>query len=339
MALIAGVAALLAIGPMVGQQLAGQQWLPSPLSFLQPHDPSSEATGSSPDSSSGSSSDSTAAALLTAVQASRLLVDVEALTFERYAEADRARARDYIAQALEAAGWITQFHEFGGGVNLYAERSGTDPAAGTILLGAHYDTVEVSPGADDNATAVATVLEAARLLKQPTARTLQLVFFDLEEQGLLGSRPFVAEKVEKQTLRGAVILDMLGYACEQSGCQTYPPLPIQPPTDRGNFLAVLGDQGHPELIDSFVQPQTQPDLPLVLTLPIPTLGGFAPDVVRSDHAPFWKKGIGAVLVTDTANFRNPHYHQASDTFDKLDPNFLVGSAQTVINAVARLLQN
>lgn len=280
----------------------------------------------------------------------RLLADLEALSFKRYAEADRQQARVYLQQRLETAGWAVQLQRFEGGVNLVAERPGRDPGLGAVVLGAHYDTVEVSPGADDNATAVAVVLEAARLLKQPTPRTLQLVFFDLEERGLLGSKPFVAQ-VQPDRLRAAVILDMLGYRCDQPGCQTYPAvLPIKPPTDRGDFLAVLADQGHAELLQYFMPSPGQgqsgrgqsgqgQSAPQVITLSIPTLGGLAPDLVRSDHAPFWARGMGAVLVSDTANFRNPHYHQASDTLETIDPAFLVGSAQIVINAVTQMLQN
>lgn len=278
--------------------------------------------------------------ILATVNADRLLTDLTALTFIRYADPERQQARDYIQQTLKASGWTTQFHPFSGGINLYAEKPGTDPGAATILLGAHYDTVEGSPGADDNATSVATLLEVARLLgRQTFARTLQLVFFDLEERGLLGSQAFVSQKVNPATLQAAVILDMVGYACQEAGCQSYPSvLPIRPPTDRGNFLAALGDQSHPQILDSFTFPQS-PSLPPVLTLAIPTFGGLAPDLVRSDHAPFWKKGIGAVLITDTANFRNPHYHQASDTLETIDQTFWVGAAQIVVNAVAYLLQN
>lgn len=272
------------------------------------------------------------------VSAERLLADATALSFVRHSDSERQQARDYITQALQAAGWTTQIQLFEGGVNLYASQAGTVPNSGEIILGAHYDTVENSPGADDNATSVATVLEAARLLKsQPTTRDLTLVFFDLEESGLLGSRAFVDQIVQPETTQAAVILDMIGYACEQAGCQSYPSvLPIQPPTDRGNFLAVLGDQGHAAMLDRFVQ--SEQSLPAVITLPIPTFGGLTPDLVRSDHAPFWKKGIGAMLVTDTANFRNPHYHQSSDTLETLNSTFFVGSAQIVINAVTHLLQ-
>ncbi|NJO41233.1 MAG: M28 family peptidase [Cyanobacteria bacterium CRU_2_1] len=271
------------------------------------------------------------------VDSQRLLADVEALAFTRYDEDDRRHTRDYITQGLEEAGWTPQTQKFDGGINIVAERSGTDSEAGTILLGAHYDTVEQSPGVDDNATSVAVVLEVARLLgQQPTPRTLQLVFFDLEEVGLVGSEAFV-KQVDSETLQGAIVLDMVGYACYTDGCQSYPPvLPITPSTNRGDFLAVIGDQGHSHLVDSFTQTSSA-ELPPVLTLTLPTMGRFTPDLVRSDHAPFWRNGMGAVLVTDTANFRNPNYHQPSDTVETIDPEFFRGAAQIVVNAVAILL--
>ncbi|WP_416670600.1 M28 family peptidase [Egbenema bharatensis] len=270
------------------------------------------------------------------VNAERLMADLATFSFERFTEADRSRARQELRQSLEMAGWTVQTQAFEHGINLYAERMGTDPTAGTILLAAHYDTVERSPGADDNATAVATVLEAARLFsQQPTPRTLQLALFDLEETGLEGSTAF-AEEVAQDDLQGVIVMDMLGYACQEAGCQTYPPLPITPPTDRGNFLAVIGDRGNPALIDSF-NPSEPADLPPVLTLAVPTFGQLTPDMMRSDHVPFWRRGIGAVLVTDTANFRNPYYHQPDDTVETIDQAFFVGAAQRVVNAATTLL--
>lgn len=270
------------------------------------------------------------------VDSQRLLADVATLAVERYTEDSRRQALRYLTDALEQAGWTPQLEPFEGGINLYAERAGTDPEAGSILLAAHYDTVEQSPGADDNATSVAVVLEAARLLgTYPTPRTLQLVLFDLEESGLLGSEAFAQKPLD--TLQGAIVMDMLGYACYEAGCQSYPSvLPVTPPTDRGDFLAVIGDQGHPYLIDSFMQ-SGRSDSPKVLTLSVPTLGRLTPDLVRSDHVPFWRKGVGAVLVTDTANFRNPHYHQPTDTRDTIDSEFFVGSAQRIIDATTALL--
>ncbi|MBW4661357.1 MAG: M28 family peptidase [Drouetiella hepatica Uher 2000/2452] len=276
-----------------------------------------------------------------AVDSQKLWADVEALSFKRFEESDRQKARDYIMQELQSAGWTPKLQEFQAqglsGINILAERSGTNPQLGAILLGAHYDTIALSPGADDNATGVAAVLAAARLLGQnPTPRSLQLAFFDLEEEGLLGSQAFV-ETLQPDLIQGAMIMDMIGYTCRTAGCQTYPPLPIKPPVDKGEFLAAIGDQGHPDLTQSLSQ-AGRGNLPQVLTLSIPTLSGLAPDLVRSDHTPFWKKGIGAVLLTDTANFRNPHYHQPSDRLETIDRDFFVGSAQIVINAVTDLLQ-
>lgn len=270
----------------------------------------------------------------------RLLNDLNALSFVRYEEGDRRTARSYIVQQLQEAGWQPQSQTYAGGVNLYAERGGTDPEAGFMLLGAHYDSVEASPGADDNASAIAAVLEMARLFhSMPTPRGLRLVFFDQEEAGLLGSFAFANDQQLRSNVTGAIILEMIGFACHTPGCQTYPSvLPITPPSDQGNFLAVIGDQGHMPLIDSFTQ-ASRADLPPVFTLPVPLLGPFMPDLLRSDHAPFWKNGIGAVMVTDTANFRNPHYHQPGDTPDTLDPPFFAGSTQIVVNALTQLLHH
>jgi acetylornithine deacetylase/succinyl-diaminopimelate desuccinylase-like protein len=240
---------------------------------------------------------------------------------------------------LEQAGWQPVLQVFNGGVNVVAERSGTNPQAGSILVAAHFDTVLGSPGADDNATGVATTLEVAQLLgSRPTPRTLKVTFFDQEERGLLGSFAFAADGSQLDNLQGVIIPEMLGYACHQSGCQKYPVgLPFKPPNSQGDFLAAVGDQEHLPLLTAFHQP-AQPGLPPVITLPIPLRGLLAPDLLRSDHAPFWQKGVGAVVITDTANFRTPHYHQPSDTPETIDQKFFAGSAQVVINAVTALLE-
>lgn len=275
-------------------------------------------------------------AIVLAVDGDRLLSHVQALAFERVSEPARAQARTYLTTALQAAGWNPQAQGFEGGINLVAERPGTDPAAGTVILAAHYDTVERSPGADDNATGLATVLEAARLFGSlATPRTLKLVLFDREEVGLLGSTAYVAQVAEPEKTR-AVVLDMIGYRCTQPGCQHYPTLPITPPSDTGTFLAVVGDQAHGAMVSAF-QNLSDSSLPPVFTLTIPLLGPLRPDLVRSDHAAFWASGMGAVLVTDTANFRNPHYHQPTDTPETLDPVFFRGAASIVLQGVLALL--
>jgi len=285
----------------------------------------------------------------------RLLADVRALSFVRDEAGDRQRAADYIERSLTAAGWRVERQPFGtgdrAGENLIATRSDTPPNRPKLLLAAHYDTVKDSPGADDNATAVATVLEAARLLNaEDTPYALELVLFDREEAGLEGSEAFVADPARLQGLQGAVVMDMIGYGCDVAGCQSYPAmLPISPPTDRGNFLAVIGDlrrdpggnSPHPPLIQAFHQIADAPSSGVtpVLSLAVPLLGGLTPDLLRSDHTPFWQAGISAVLLTDTANFRNPHYHQPSDTPDTLNADFLLGSARLVIRTIDGLLRS
>ena len=275
------------------------------------------------------------------VSSERLLAHIQNLNFQRYSDGELERTRNYITTELRKFGWTPKLERFAEGVNIVAERLGTDKQAGTILVGAHYDSVFQSPGADDNASGVAVVLEVARLLgTEATPRTLKLVLFDKEEAGLLGSRAFAAKKTHLKDLQGAIIMDMVGYACYTPGCQKYPTgLPITPPSDKGDFLAVVGDTEHLPLLNSFGQNVRSPQLPAVLTVPIPLKGLLTPDTLRSDHAPFWYQGVGAVLVTDTANLRTPHYHKPSDIPKNIDRNFFTGAAQIIINTTKKLLES
>lgn len=282
------------------------------------------------------------------IEPSNLWKHVEILAGERQGETDRTFARDYISKQLQTSGLSPELQPFEGGINVFAQRKGTDSKAGAILVAAHYDTVVKSPGADDNATGVAVVLEIARLLaSRPTPRTLQVAFFDREEIGLLGSLAFAGNAARLKDLQGVVVLDMVGFACHTSGCQQYPQGLTAAPflaaagvtsADVGEFIAVVGDAEHPQLLGTFSESR-KTNLPPVVALPVPLKGVLTPDVLRSDHAPFWYKGIGAVLVTDTANLRSPHYHQSSDTLATIDRPFFNGSAQIVVNATAKLLEN
>jgi len=184
------------------------------------------------------------------VDSAQLMRHVRALNFERYQERDRERTRQYISQRLQDYGWEPQRQAFEDGINIIARRSGTVAKAGAILVTAHFDTVPGSPGADDNASAIAAALEIARLLgQQPTSRPLQFAFFDREEVGLLGSLAYTAVPTNLTNLAGVVNLEMLGYACYKPGCQKYPEgLSVKPPSDRGDFLAVVGDQEHLPLL-------------------------------------------------------------------------------------------
>ncbi|WP_138497839.1 M20/M25/M40 family metallo-hydrolase [Nostoc sp. PA-18-2419] len=277
------------------------------------------------------------------VSTDMLLAHIQNLNFQRYTTTERSRTRTYITTELKKFGWKPKLEKFTNGVNIFAERVGTNKAAKAILIGAHYDTVAFSPGADDNASGVAVMLEVARLLgSRPTSRTLQLAFFDQEEAGLLGSQAFVKKTARLENLGGAIVMDMVAYACYTAGCQKYPAgLPISPPSNKGDFLVVVGDTEHLPLVNAFQnleKNKEKSNLPAVLTLPIPLKGILTPDTLRSDHAPFWYQGVGAVLVTDTANLRTPHYHQPSDIPATIDRSFFTGAAQIVVNTTTALLE-
>ena len=303
------------------------------------------------------------------VDGARLMAHVNAIAQPRRTPAQKEPIRQYIIEQLESYGFSPGEQRYvhpetgapeSGGVNIVAVLPGRDIDAGTLVLGAHYDSIEGSPGADDNGSGIATLLEAARLfslltqanldettadevVESPFPRSLKLVFFDQEERqpdgtGLLGSLAFTQEPANIENVDGAIILDMVGYACRSAGCQKYPeglPLPNLP--EAGDFLAVLGLSDHTDLIGAFMG-SGQSNWPRVVSLPIPkaTLGMF-PDLARSDHAPFWEKEIPAVFVTDTANFRNANYHTARDTPETLDVSFFTGSAQHVVNATITML--
>jgi Zn-dependent M28 family amino/carboxypeptidase len=208
-----------------------------------------------------------------------------------------------------------------------------------LLIGAHYDTVVGSPGADDNASGLAVLLEAAdRLRHLVVARPVWLAAFCLEEHGLLGSRAFISGlKQTGQPVDGAIVLECVGYASRDAGSQRTPPgVPISLPSI-GNFLGIVGNEASRDLLATVERNarRVAPNTPTI-ALAVPGRGESLPDVRRSDHAAFWDEGYRAVMLTDTANFRNPHYHQPSDTLDTLDLDFLEGVSEIVVGCIEDL---
>ncbi|WP_299414536.1 M28 family peptidase [Acaryochloris sp. IP29b_bin.148] len=315
---------------------------PRPVAQTPSTAPSPESAASPPTSSSPTVSPvappSVASAPPPIVSGKRLIADLKALNFERYTAAELQQTRAFITQTLTAAGWTVSEQPFETGVNVVAERPGTDPNAGALLVGAHYDSVRGSPGADDNATGVVVALEVARLLgDRQTLRPLRIVLFDQEEAGLVGSYAYAQRPENLKNLDGVVILEMLGYTCSRPGCQYKPvEFKVELPSDQGDFLAIAGDTEHLPLLNAFSE-NHQPNLPALVPVSIPFKGLLTPVILRSDHTPFWFEGIGAVMLTDTAHLRNPHYHRRTDTPDSLDAAFLEGNAQTAVNAITALL--
>lgn len=235
---------------------------------------------------------------------------------------------------------------------------GRDLPSEVLLLSAHLDAVPDAPGADDDGTGVAALLEIATILRdRPMRRTVRLVFFNLEEVGLIGSTQYAldlpgpdAEHADPQAVTEKIIgmasLEMLGYFSDAPDSQKSPIPPIkgvfEPPTV-GDFIALISTQGHKDFVKRLDEAM-KGSAPGLKTGPV----AFAPDppftpphFLRSDHAPFLARGIDAVMITDTANFRNPNYHAPTDTAGTIDADrftlvvkALVGAAYTLAEPAA-----
>jgi hypothetical protein len=246
---------------------------------------------------------------------------------EHYAALERAA--QYIERALQGQGYPInrQIFDVGGravrNIEATREPQNADPRAQTLVIGAHYDSCDDAPGANDNGTGVAATLELARLLKdwKPTQLRIRYVLFVNEEPPYfrtpdMGSWRYAKQLSEHgERVRGMISLETIGYFSDKPGSQEFPP-PfglIYPSV--GNFIAVVGMPASRKFLHEVIGPLRQ-------QLALPTIGGVAPDAVPgigwSDHWAFREFGFPAIMLTDTAPFRYPHYHKPSDTPDKID---------------------
>ena len=219
-------------------------------------------------------------------------------------------------------------------------RLGPDTAE-RVVVGAHYDAAGPFPGADDNASGVAGVIELARVLAgAPLQRAVELVAYPCEEPPFFRT-PYMGSMVHAASLRdegvrvkAMIALEMIGYFSDEPGSQSFPtPLlkPFYP--SRGNFITVVGKLGQGPLIRR-VRRAMRGGSPLpVRTIQAPRA---IPGVDFSDHASYWAAGFDAVMVTDTAFYRNPHYHTARDTPDTLDYRRMAMVVEGVRSAVVAL---
>lgn len=243
--------------------------------------------------------------------------------------------QQYIYDQLSQWGAVeTHEFEYGGKThqNLILNLPGAKPGSASrppILIGAHYDAVPGTPGADDNASGVAALLELARsFAAQPTRSPLRLVAFDLEEYGLIGSKYYAAQlKQQQEPLRLMISLEMLGYCTSTPGSQKYPSGLQYLYPDRGDFIALIGNlRTIPDLLSLSKTIRTIGKIGCEW-LPAGIRGMIVPSTRLSDHAPFWDAGYPAMMITDTAFLRNPHYHQPSDRLETLDLDFMAGVCQ------------
>ena len=235
------------------------------------------------------------------------------------------KCADYIEQHFRNAGAAVESQTFTEDGKIYRNvigRFGVGKGA-KVVVGAHYDACGPMPGADDNASGVAALLELADLLgRSPQEREVELVAYVLEEPPFFRT-PSMGSAIhakrlagEKQTIKGVIVLEMVGCFHDAPFSQSYslPPLYLLYP-NRGNFIAVVGrwDQGAwIKKVKAGMQGTS--DLP-VRSIRAPM---FVPGVDFSDHLNYWSYGINAVMVTDTAFLRSATYHTSDDTPDKLD---------------------
>jgi len=261
----------------------------------------------------------------------RLQTHLEHVARERdpyLATAGHFFVQTYIQTQLAQWGPVTTF-EFkrpqGTHTNLILALPGRSPSqTDPILIGAHYDAVPGSPGADDNATGVAVLLELARAIAlAPANYPVWFVAFDLEEHGMVGSAQYAQQlKQQGQALRLMLSLEMLGYCTQAPNSQNYPTALLKRiyPT-QGNFIALIGNLTTIPDLHHLSRACHQAGVPS-RWLPAGWRGEVVPAVRLSDHSSFWDQGYRALMVTDTAFLRNPHYHQASDRIETLDLDFL-----------------
>jgi Zn-dependent M28 family amino/carboxypeptidase len=242
-----------------------------------------------------------------------------------------------VAEAFQSMGFTPDTVALGDGpltaYNISAEWRGTTKPQEVILVGSHLDAFYA--GADDNGSAVAAMLEIARAVrKHRFARTIRFVAFDLEEYGSIGSTRYVRAGYANDVV-AALVMDLIGYASSKPGSQK-DVLAIKLP-DTGDFLLAIGNQNSATMAQEVVAMSSQYGTGKILGVIAPGDGAYFLSSVfmRSDHGLLWYRGIPALFFTDTANFRNPHYHKPTDTPASLDAEFLGQNTKIIAAAVAR----
>ncbi|HZI03689.1 MAG TPA: M28 family peptidase [Archangium sp.] len=238
----------------------------------------------------------------------------------------REKARQLVRERFEALGYTVIAHNVEGPTwqttNVIAEVRGTEHPDEVVVVGAHYDAF--FSGADDNSSGVAAMLEMARLAAgKRFARTVRFVGFDLEEIALVGSTRYV-RSLPGEEIVASIVFDCIGYRDPRPGAQL--DLPGFPIPNTGDFIgAISNEQSRPRLEELYALGSRLDFVPIRgVMAPIDGSGPASGNLMRSDHAPFWLAGHSALFLTDTANFRNPHYHRDTDEPSTLDYDFLAG---------------
>ena len=240
------------------------------------------------------------------------------------------RTEEYAESIFRAAGLATHREPIAasGGAwhNVIADLP-AGPSAPLFILGAHLDAVSGTPGADDNASAAAALLAVAEWLGAQPARdrrtAIRLAAFNLEEWGMIGSAEHAeALRAAGREVDSMIALEMIGYADPRPRSQRYPPGMSIGRRRSGDFISVVGNTASRDLVGRVARALGSDATLPVETVAIPSAAAALIGATLSDHSPFWRCGYRAVMVGDTAFYRNPHYHLPSDTLDTLSLPFL-----------------
>ncbi len=276
---------------------------------------------------------------------SYLSVDLGERTLRKYDNLNRARSYilDYFSDKCPAAHiseetYIVQDREVS---NIVAEIPGYEQPERIILIGAHYDTVEDTPGADDNATAIAALLEIYRMLAQHRhKKTIRFVAFTLEEPPFfstdqMGSMKYAEIcRTREEQIELMIAFDMLGFANKKVR-QEFPFSSIKgdfPPT--GTYLTVVSFPSAAEFTYLWKKIYNGLTRDRIYEIIGPA---SIPGIALSDHSSFAKKGFPAILLTDTAFYRNKNYHAPTDTIDTINFKFLTANIIAIARTAKELL--
>jgi len=256
-----------------------------------------------------------------------------------------ASAALFIEKSLGEMGYDVERQEYRAGrhhcVNLSAAVLGNEKADQIVVVGAHYDSLSGTPGANDNGTGVVATLALAQMFaKQKPQRTLRLVFFANEESpyfqtSQMGSLVYAkACRAKNENIVAMLSLETIGYYSDAKNSQQYPSSLRAAYPSTGNFIGFVGNTESKELVTRCIGS-------FRTHAKFPSEGGALPGNIDgvgwSDHWAFWQANYPAIMVTDTAPFRYPHYHKASDTVDQVDYESMARVVTGLEAVVANLL--
>jgi hypothetical protein len=266
------------------------------------------------------------------VSEERISDTIASLEYARYTPAALKEASGYIAGQFASNGYTVRLQPISISENVVARLPGTIHPEQVFVVGAHFDTASSTPGADDNASGVAAVLEIARVLRNLRfPYSVDFVAYTLEEYPpcFQGSREYVRlAGLQGEQIIGSICFDMIGYTCDAVGCQVpYYGIPGCLQLDRegvnvGRYAAVLATDASAELLEN-CGAVAQAYVPLLerLTMQVAGDGTCYPNSRRSDQVPFWDASLPALEFFDTYGDRNPNYHGSGDRLSTLDLPF------------------